>query len=183
MGHAQGRAVLEPDEFREFFLPVYPQLVRYVRQFHDPSVAEDLASKTMEDIWYKAKPEPAPTDEHSFFRLRKLAFAILRRHIGHQIRDELAQHRREDAFVAEQTTQAGAPDIADDITEPDWPEWLEDLRKEERELLILHANGYKPAEIAPILGVLPSAVSARLQRVREKARTLWRKEASDEQKE
>jgi RNA polymerase sigma-70 factor, ECF subfamily len=167
---------LGPEEFESFFLSVYPQLVRYVRQFHDPSVAEDLASKTLEDIWKRA--EPAPTDDHSFYRLRKLAFAILRGHIGHQARSQLAQRRRERAFAADHALQPGTPDVAEEVVELDWPEWTHDLRDDERQLLDLHANGYKPGEIAPIIGVTPPAVSARLQRVKSKARELWQKKVN-----
>lgn len=162
---------MEADEFEEFFISVYPQLVRYVRQFHDPSVADDLASRTLEDIWKRA--EPAPTDDHSFYRLRKLAFAILRGHIGHHRRSEIAQRRRERAFAGDRALQPEASEGADEFVEPVLPEWTNHLRDEERHLLGLHAGGYKPAEIAPILGVKPSAVSARLQRVKAKARRLW----------
>ncbi|WP_460830065.1 sigma-70 family RNA polymerase sigma factor [Nocardioides hungaricus] len=150
-----------------------------MRQFHDPSVAEDLASRTLEDIWSRA--EPAPTDDHSFYRLRRLAFAILRGHISHHLRGELAQRRREHALVADRALQPEMPDVAEEIAEPDWPEWTNDLRAEERQLLGLHANGYKPAEIAPILGVKPSAVSARIQRVKAKARRLWRQEVDGDE--
>lgn len=170
---------MRPEEFERFFLPVYPQLVRYVRQFHDPSVADDLASKTLADIWTRA--EPAPTDEHSFYRLRKLAFAILRGHMSHHTRSELAMRRREQAFVANDVSQQRTSDVADDMVECDWPEWADGLRADERQLLGLHANGYKPAEIAPILGVKPSAVSARLQRLKTKARELWRKEVDGDE--
>lgn len=168
-----------PEEFEKFFLPVYPQLIRYVRQFYDPSVAEDLASKTLADIWTRA--EPAPTDERSFYQLRKLAFAILRGHISHHARSELAHRRRQQAFAADHALQPGAPDVAEGIVEPDWPEWTNELRADERQLLGLHAHGYKPAEIAPILGVKPSAVSARLQRLKAKARELWRREVDGEE--
>lgn len=170
---------MRPEEFEKFFLLVYPQLVRHVRQFHDPSVAEDLAARTLADIWTRA--EPAPTDGHAFYKLRKLAFAILRGHISHHTRSELARRRRERAFAPDLGLQRGTADVADEIAEPVWPEWTSDLRDEERELLGLHANGYKPAEIAPILGVKPSAVSARLQRLKVKARELWRKEVDGDQ--
>lgn len=176
---AWGRGIVKAEEFEKFFLPVYPQLVRYVLQFHDLSVAEELASKTLADIWTRA--EPAPTDDHSFYKLRKLAFAILRGHISHHARSELARRRREQAFAADHALQPGTPDVADEIVEPDWPDWTKDLRAEERRLLNLHANGYKPVEIAPVLGVKPSAVSARLQRLKAKARGLWRQEVDGDE--
>ncbi len=161
---------MEPEEFKEFFLRVYPQLVAYVRQAHDASIAEDLASRTLEDIW--TRREPAPTDEHSFNRLRKFAFAILRRHIGHHIRGEAAHRRREHVFAATQKTQAMVAGVFEQVGEPVWPDWAKGLRDEERQLLSLHAHGYKVAEIARVLGVRPSAVSARLQRVKNKSRKL-----------
>ncbi len=170
---------MRPEEFEDFFMAVYPQLVRYVRQFHDPSAAEDLASRTLVDIWMRA--EPAPTDGHSFYRLRKLTFAILRGHISHHSRSEIAQRRRERAFAADYALQPEASDAPGETVGPEWPEWTNGLRAEERQLLYLHANGYKPAEIAPILGVKPSAVSARLQRLKAKARELWRREVDDEE--
>jgi RNA polymerase sigma factor (sigma-70 family) len=168
------------EEFEAFFLPVYPQLVRYVRQHHDPSAADDPASRTLADIWTRA--EPAPTDDHSFYKLRRLAFAILRGHIGHHVRSDLARRSREEAFAADHALHPGTSDVADEIVEPDWPEWTNDLRAEERQLLGLHANGYKPAEIAPILGVKSSAVSARLQRLKGKARELWRQEVDRDER-
>lgn len=166
---------MEPQEFEKFFLNVYPQLVRYARQGCDPSVAEDLASKTLELIWRNG--EAAPADDQSFYRLRKFAFAILRRQIGHHIRDEIALRRREHRFTAQQAMRPTTTDAADEVVETEWPAWTSGLRENERQLLSLHANGYKPAEIAPILGIRASAVSARLQRVKGKARKLWRKEA------
>ncbi|MFT4286904.1 sigma-70 family RNA polymerase sigma factor [Nocardioides sp.] len=169
------------EEFEEFFLLVYPQLVRYVRTAHDPSAAEDLASKTLEDLW--EMDEPAPTDEQSFYRLRKFTFAILHRHVGHHLRDESARRRRENVFSTEQALQGEVPDIAEEIVDAEWPEWASDLREEERYLLELHAHKWKPAEIAPILGIKPTAVSARLQRVKDKARGLWGKEANRDETE
>jgi len=163
---------VDPREFEEFFLQVYPQLVRYAQWGRGSAVAEDLAAKTMEQIWLNG--EAAPVDEYSFHRLRKFSFAILRRHIGHQVRDEAALRRREHSFSREQAMRPSSTESADNVATAGWPAWAAGLREEERKLLGLHVNGYKPSEIAKIIGIRPSAVSARLQRAKGKARRLWR---------
>lgn len=166
---------MEAEEFEAVFRRLYPQLVNHVRRTYDPSVAEDLASKTMETVW--VKDLPAPTDDHSYYKLRRLAFAILYRLVGHHMRQDAAHRRHAQAFTTEQTIRTSSPDPSHQVAEAGWPSWTNGLREEEKLLLGLHANGYKPAEIAPELGIRPSAVSARLQRLKEKARMLWREES------
>ena len=160
---------MNSEEFEDFFHKVYPQLVRYARTHH-PSAAEDLASRALEDIWTKG--ESAPADLRAFNRLRKFTFSILRGHISHHSRAERARLRREQAFASEQSLVAGQRDVLDHLLGAATPEWMRELREQEQHLLILFANGYKPAEIAVMLGIRASAVSARLQRVKNKARKL-----------
>ncbi|MFT4009244.1 MAG: hypothetical protein QM655_04295 [Nocardioidaceae bacterium] len=170
---------MDEEEFGEFFRCVRPELVRYARQLFHSSAADDLVSKTMETIW--RKDLPAPTDAASFFKLRALAFKVLRRHGGHLAREEQARRQRESTYAIHATSSMIAPDFVAELVDSPWPVWTESLSEEERLLLVLLVYRYKAADIAPILGIKPSAVTTRVRRLRIKSQGLWAQEARDDE--
>jgi RNA polymerase sigma-70 factor (ECF subfamily) len=87
-------------------------------------------------------------------------------------RGELQRRARSGAAVPEIAVEDLADDLADVLSR------LEGLSPDDRELLVLcHVAGWKPRELAPVLGVPVGALRVRLHRATRRARELLNTEA------
>ncbi len=144
--------------FEALAAEVYEPIQRYVRRRVDDHAADDVVSETLLTLWRRLDDVPA----HAHL---PWAYGVARRHI--------ANHRRSTArrlrLVHRAQAEPPPAQSADTPLDPELDVALAALAESDRELLRLWAwEQLGPAEIAPVLGLSPNAVSIRLHRAKKK---------------
>lgn len=158
--------------FEKFFQYYWPRLVQFLKsQAVSTSMAEDVAAETMSVVW--GRWDDLLTYDRPDSWTFKVAIRKLRR-LEALDRELVILEKRALDTVTQVTTvdpeaRAGAnSEISITIGE------LNQLPRRQRQVLALALDGYKPAEIAGILGITANSVRVHLHHARSTVRSQLR---------
>jgi RNA polymerase sigma-70 factor (ECF subfamily) len=150
-------------EFDDLVVHFQPPLVRFLYGLvHDPELAADLCQDTFVSA-YRAAP-----NLKGELNVQAWLYTIALNHArGHLRRKRLLKWV---PFIAERHDRpAAGTDLATQVAQHDeLRELLQQLPVEQRACLLLHAEGFRYAEIAQILNCTVAAVKLRVFRARER---------------
>lgn len=155
-------------EFRRLFDAHHPRLFRYLdRLSGEPDLANDLVQETFVRLYRRGSLPDSPeawliTVAMNLFRNAR---AKRTRHRG------LLTLARAQAVVADPPATDDAAGAADERVRVRVA--LQRLRDRERQLLLLHAEGYRYSEIATALDLNEASVGTLLARARRAFREAW----------
>ena len=166
---------LDEAEFEALFNLMRPRLLRVALRQVDADAANDAAISALHTIWTKNVRSPSSAGEQA--QLQALAFKILDGNIRNAQRARMRRSRLVEAVVrSERVKGAEEPDTAvlaeRNSEEEELAQVLDRLGSREREVVRLVVDGFKVAEIAPMLGCSSGAVSMRLTRARKQLKKL-----------
>ncbi|MEU4802311.1 RNA polymerase sigma factor [Actinosynnema sp. NPDC023587] len=166
------RVALDEGSLLTLYESTAARLHRYVARRIGADTAQDVVSEAFLVLWERRAGQVVEQDTLRAW-LYGVATNLLRRHVRSEDRKYRAWSREHAARtdVADVGERAGGAADADALAGP-LTRWLADLRREERDVLLLTAwADLAPAEIAVALDVPVATVRTRLHRARARLRT------------